>query len=319
MKNLLLPFFLLVTLSLFSQYQYPKKELADLVLKRTLAVQLLDEKSEFDIYANKAMKDIFEKNWKLTNVSFFSKEEIDKLKEANNSDYAYLTHNNEQLKETRMNHLSLDQQSGSFGRRYGMGANAPANSISYQRVAFTFAYYSYNLEVTNGGNSKSVTEIGFANGELIDIDYLFLCQQLTNLVTSASQDVPEKTYYNVQENIEKNQKSKLILPNDFFKEKDLKKMDSYYEYEHKLVDWDNYQKAILAKETGTTYVKIIWSHQHKMYLWIVVDAQTGSVTSQVGFGGIKFGKNHKANEIIKAKHLKYITSKMAQNVNNRYK
>lgn len=319
MKNVIISIFILSTASLFSQYEYPEKEDSDVVLNSILAIQLLNEETEFDTYANKAVREAFEENWKLTEVVFLSKAEINKLKEAKDAKYAYLTHNDELLKETRMSHMSTDPNSTTFGRSYGMGVNAPTESVSYQRVAFTFAYYSYNLEIIGKKKPVSVTKIGFANGELSKIDYLFLSQQLTHLLESAVKDVPEKEYYNIEDNIEKIQNSQLMIPQDFFKEKDLKKMDSYYEYGFELVDGGKYQDVILKKESGKTYIKIIWSHQHSMYLWTVVNAEDGSIIAQTGFGGVKFGKNHKANEIIKAKHLKYITNKMAQKVNSRYK
>ncbi|WP_289039191.1 hypothetical protein [uncultured Zobellia sp.] len=319
MKNLLSPIVFFFSLCAFSQYEYPKKENADIVLQSTLAVQLLDEEDEYGKYANTAIKEIFNENWKLTEVIFLSKAEIEKLKESKDSKYTYLTHDDALLKETRMNHVSTDPSSTTFGRRYSMGANAPTKSVSYQRVAFTFAYYSYNIEIVGKKKPISVTKIGFANGELSKIDYLFLCQQLSHLINSSSKEVPEKSYYNVESNIEKNKNSQLILPRDFFKEKDIEKMDSNYEYDFEVVDAEKYQNTILNKETGKTYVKIIWSHQHSMYLWVVVNAEDGTIIAQTGFGGVKFGKNHEANEVIKAKHLKYITSKMAQKVNNRYK
>ncbi|WP_209400502.1 hypothetical protein [Pseudozobellia sp. WGM2] len=320
MKNLLSLAILFFSLSLFAQYEYPEKKNADIVLQSTLAVQLLNDDDAFGKSANAAVQQIFEENWKLTEVVFLSKTEIEKLKASKDSKYAYLTHDEGLLKETRMNHISTDPNSTTFGRSFGMGVNAPTKSISYQRVAFTFAYYSYNLEIIGTKKKpESVTQIGFANGELSKIDYLFLCQQLTHLIDSAAKEVPQKEYYSIERNIEKNQNSQLILPKAFFKDKDLEKMNSYYEYDFELVDVEKYQNVILNKEKGKTYVKIIWSHQHSMYLWTVVDAEDGAIIAQTGFGGVKFGKNHKANEIIKAKHLKYITSKMAQKVNSRYK
>lgn len=319
MKNIVRAFILFSFFNVFPQYEYPSKENAEATLQKTLAVQIMDESDDYGKYTNEAIKEIFNNNWKLTDIEFFSKGEIDALKDAKNAKYAYLTHNEALLKETRMEHVSTDPNSTTFGRRYGMGVNAPIKSVSYQRIAFTFAHYSYDLEIFGKKNKPvSVTEIGFANGELSRIDFLFLCQQLTHLLNSAASDVPQKEYYNVERNIEKNQNSQLILPKDLFREKDIKKMDSYYDHDFELVDGEKYQSVIMNKESGKTYLKIIWSHQHKMYLWIVVNAVDGMITAQTGFGGVKFGKKQKANKTIKAKHLKYITSKMAQKVNNRY-
>lgn len=265
-----------------------------------------------DTYANDAIKEVFEENWNLTKVVFLSKAEINALKETGDKTYAYLTHFNARQIDQRS--MYIDKQ----GRSSFIGPG-PINSVKHNYTAFTFSFCSYELEIFNKKNKlQSVTEIGFANGELLKIDYLFLCQQLDNLIGSASKDVPAKEYYNVERNIKKNENSKLILLSDFFREKDIKKMDSFYENEYELVDMEKYQDIILSKESGKGYVKIIWSHHHKMYMWTVVNAEDGAVISQMGFGGIKFGKNHDANDIIKAKHLSYITSKMAQKINNKY-
>ncbi|MFC2151831.1 hypothetical protein ACFLSE_04820, partial [Bacteroidota bacterium] len=80
-----------------------------------------------------------------------------------------------------------------------------------------------------------------------------------------------------------------------------------------------YEDIILNKTPEKGYVKIIWSNQIRMYEWIVVDAQNGDILSQLSFGGVKFGRSHKANEIINVKHLKHILNKTGQNMNNRYK
>ncbi len=315
-KNLVFPL-LFLSFNLSAQYEYPKKEHVDIVLQSTLAVQLLEEEDEWGQYANAAVREIFTDNWKLTEVVFLSKTEIEKLKELKDTSYAYLTHDDELLKDLRMDHMSTSPET--FGKTYGMGVNAPTESISYRRVAFTFAYYSYNLEIIGKKKPISVTKIGFANGELSKIDYLFLCQQLSYLMNSSSKEIPEKEYYNIKSNIEISKSSKLILPKDFFKEKDIEKMDSYYDYDFEVVDAESYQSVILDKKRGNAYVKIIWSHQHNMYLWVVVNAEDGAIVAQTGFGGIKYGVHHQANEIIKAKHLKYITSNTAQKLNSRYK
>ena len=46
---------------------------------------------------------------------------------------------------------------------------------------------------------------------------------------------------------------------------------------------------------------------------------SGAIIAQTGFGGVKFDAYHLAIDIIKAKQIKYLYSKTAQNVNKRYK
>lgn len=313
MKNqfVFLIFFLVILNNSFSQYVYPKKENAEKVLGNKLSIQLLDEKTESEKYLNQALKDVFMNNWKLTEIVFLDKNEINKLKNSKQDGYTFLTQNDKLREDIRSGYMSSD------GRMHKIGFGN-AGDLKFDYTAFTFSYYDFNLEIINNNKLTQVTKIGFANGELSKIDYLFLCLQIKNLIENAAKDIPSNVFYDVERNIEKCKNSKLILLKDLFKEKDQTEIKSLYEFEYELVDRDKYQDIILNQEKSQSYVKIIWSHHHEMYMWIVVDAENGSIISQMGFGGVQFGKNHSANEIIKAKHLKYITNKTSQKINSKY-
>ena len=119
-------------------------------------------------------------------------------------------------------------------------------------------------------------------------------------------------------NIEKIKSSTLLILKDFYKEKDIKKMSSHYNYTYEIVDFKNYENSILNFEKGKTYQKIMWNDFLGLYIWVVVDCESGKILAQTSFGGVTFGRYHTANEIIKAKHFKYATSKFAQKVNSRH-
>lgn len=311
-KQLVFLMFLFVIVNnSFSQYVYPKKENAEKVLGNKLAIQLLEEKTENEKFLNQALKDVFVNNWKLTEVVFLDNNEISKLKNSKQEGYSFLTQNDKLREDVRSGYINSD------GRMHKIGIGG-IGSVKFDYTAFTFSYYDFNLEIINKNKLTQVTKIGFANGELSKIDYLFLCQQIKNLNENAAKDIPSNVFYDVERNIEKCKKSKLILLKDLFREKDQTEIKSNYEFEYELADRDKYQDIILKQEKNQSYVKIIWSHHHQMYMWIVVDAENGAIISQMGFGGVQFGKNHSANDIIKAKHLKYITSKTAQKINSKY-
>lgn len=312
MKNMLIILLWGIITNCFAQYKLPKKEVSEKVLQSKLAIQLADEKTETDKYANSCIKDIFQKNWNLTEVVFLTKDEINKIKNSGGTGYAILSQKDELKKDIRSGYCSSD------GRMHRVGVGGPGTT-KFDYTAFTFSHYDFKLSLINANKEIEVLRIGFANGELTSIDFLFLCQQLTRLIEYSSKSTNTKGYYNVDSNIVKCKNSTLILLKDFFKEKDQQEIKSNYEYEHKLVDRNEFQDIILNKNPNNPYVKIIWSDQHEMYMWIVVDAENGSIISQVGFGGIHFGVHHEASDIIKSKHLKYIYSKTAQNINNRYK
>jgi len=311
MKNLLIAVLVCITLNSFGQYVLPKKADAEKVLKSKLIVQLLDEKSDVDKNYNICMKTSFEKNWKLTELAFMDKEEIDKILKSKKEGYAILSQSDAERKLVRTKYMGPDGKMVSF-------AEAPVGSSKVEFTKLLFSYYNFKLDVIQGSKIIEVTNLGFANGELTSVDFLFLCQQLTQLLDFAVKSPDAKNYSNVDANLEKCKKSKLILLKDFFREKDQAEMKSYCDYDFKLVDRVEYQDIILNQNPGNAYVKIIWSNQHQNYIWVVVDAENGKILARTAFGGVKFGTYQSADDIIKAKHIKYVYNKTAQNLNNRY-
>ncbi|RUA17370.1 MAG: hypothetical protein DSY83_04145, partial [Flavobacteriia bacterium] len=306
MKKITLLTILFTCTYAFSQYRYPEKEMANFALGKTLAVQLLDEVGDNEKFSNAALKQIFELEWKTTQVEFMTREKMDGLIASKNESYAYLKQGDRVLSDVRSRYI------GPNGGITAIGPG-PTDSRKENYAAFTFSFYTFELEVLNEkGKLENVTTIGFANNELTKLDYLFLAQQLGRLLNSSSNGIPSKEYCNIDENTDRVKQTTLILPKDFFTERDQEKLDSYYDENFELVDWEDYQKTVLEKDSNKSYVKITWSLQHELYMWLVVDARDGAVLSQLGFGGVKFGRHHEANDIIKAKHLQYITNKKAQ-------
>lgn len=308
--SLILTTLFFTVLSTFAQNPYPDQEDAAKVLERTLVVQLLNEGSETAKFRNDALREVFMENWTLTPIAFKNNYEIKKLKSSKTKDkYVFLTQSDEMAEDIRTSsgkgRNKNGLKSGSFGNKY---------------VAFSFSHYDFFLEIMEKKRRPTViTTIGMANGELLKPDYLYLCQQLRLLVESSAKGIEEKEFYNVNENINFITNNKLLLLKDFFKEKDLDNIPSKYGYKYELVDYEKYEDIILNKEKGYAYVKIIWSTQHSLYMWITVNSEDGTIKSIMGFGGVKFGSHHDANEIIKAKHLNYISNAKMQNFNNKYK
>ena len=295
-----------------AQYRFPDKALAQEVKGRTLAVQLLEETSDTEKNLNAAMKEAFTENWIFSQVEFFSPAEIQAKRKAGDQKYALLVHSDMLKRYEKTYNIGQD------GRRSRIGVVPGPGQTQVTYTTFTFTYYNFDL-IIPGGKEKTVTSIGFANGDLYKIDFLFLTQQLSRLLDNAVKGTLQSEYYNVERNIETVKKYKLYLLKDFFTEKDIANMSKYYEYDYELVDYDRYEDVILNKEANAGYVKIIWSNQHQSYVWLVVDSSDGGVLSLLNFGGVSFGKHHNADDIIQARHLKYITYKGGQKMNNKYK
>lgn len=312
MKNILTFLVLLIAVNVSAQYHFPKKELCEELEKRTLAIQLLDVFDDTDKNLNKSLKEAFAENWKLTPVKFVTEEEVEKIRKEKNTQYALLTQEKAVSKDTRSGYIDAN------GRRSNvMGGGVGSSKYTY--TAFQFSYYNFDLILTTNKKEKVVTNIGFANGDLSKIDYTYLVQQLSKLIKNSLAETPMNEYYNVKRNIAKCKKYNLAILEDFIKDKEKEKIGELYPHKYELIDFDKYQDIILDKIAGNGYVKIIWSNQHRMCLWVVVDAENGDIISQMGFGGVKFGKSHDANDIIKVKHLKHILNETGQKMNNKYK
>lgn len=293
----------------FAQYSYPDQDMCQELKNRTLVVELLDETDESNIILNNALKEEFEA-WDISPVMFKTSEEVSEILDARDTQFAVLTQDNAVQKDIRAR--KLDDKG-----RLMFGAGLPSSTQNY--VAFAFSYYNFDLQLPTGKkNPVTITSIGFANPELSRIDYLYLVQQLSRLVNSSLSGTPSSEYYDAAVSVAKIKASKLIFLKDFFKEKEVAEIPDNLEAEFELVDMGAYQETILSKEPGKTYAKIIWSNQVNMYVWAVVNAEDGQILGHQGFGGVKFGKTHEANDIIKVKHLKYVTNEKAQKFNSKY-
>ncbi|MGV8828770.1 MAG: hypothetical protein ACWA6U_10665 [Breznakibacter sp.] len=309
MKSLLIALFATLSLGAVAQYTFPEKALLEEMQNRTLAVQLLEGNDEPTTHLNNALKEVFLENWKWSPVEFHTVSQIESILKDKNTKYAVLSQQDALREIVGVGHMD------SQGRVSHVGGGIGNPGFAYS--AFTFSYYNFKLALPTTSKPVTITKIGFANGDLSRIDYLFLAQQLNWLISASLNEVPGKEFFNVERNIEECKSKKIAFLKDFFKEKKLNKVGEYYEHPHELVDFDQYQDIILSKKPGYAYNKIIWSTQLNMYAWIVADAETGRTISLLTFGGVKFGRHHDANDIIKISHLKYITSKM-QSINNKY-
>ena len=302
-------FFFLLSTPAFSQYPYPDKDLCEELKKRTLVVELLDETDETKTILNNALKEEFGA-WDICPVVFKTSEEVSAILDARDTQFALLTQDNAVQRNIRTR--KLDEKG-----RLMHGPGLPSNEQDY--VAFTFSYYSFELLLPTGKKDpENITTIGFANGELSRIDYLYLVQQLNRLLSSSLSGSASSEYYDAEQGVAKISASKLIFLKDFFKEKEVAEIPKFLEVEFELLDMDEYQQVILGRESGKSYAKIIWSNQANIYVWVVVNAEDGEILGQQGFGGVKFGKTHDANDIIKVKHLKYVTNVNAQKFNSKY-
>lgn len=312
MKTLLSILFFTYALSVSAQYEVPPKDYSEEVKNRILAVELISEVDENSKNLNSSLKQTFEENWKWSKIEYLTPSEIEQILDEKNADYLVLKQEKTTKKEIRTGYID------SNGKRHKVGMGGTDNRGTFSYTAFSFGYYEFNLILPTSKKPKTLTSIGLANGDLSSIDFLYVVQQLNRLVQASLEETPMEDFYNVERNIAACKELELAILTDFIKEKEKNDIGNYYTYNFELVNFAKYEDLILKKTQGVGYVKIIWSNQHSNYAWIVVNAENGETLSLLTFGGVKFGRSHEANDIIKAKHYKYITGKTGQKINDKY-
>lgn len=309
MRTFLVSLLLIVSIKVSAQYPFPDKELCDQIAGRTLAVELIKETDDNAKNLNAAIKEVFNQNWKMTPVEFITSKQRQQILDKKDTKYVVLTQAEDLKTIKRTGHID----------KYGMRTFARIESVrSFKYTVFSFEYYNFRLLLPTSKKNKLVTQIGFPNGDLSKIDYLFLIQQLNKLIDSSINATPMNEFYNVDRNIEAIKGKNLVILSDFIKPKEVEKISENYDYKYELVDFTAYEDVILNKKPGNCYTRIIWSNQHEIYMWVIVDAENGDILSLMSFGGVKFGSHHTANDIIKAGHFKYVYNNKAQKFNDRY-
>ena len=174
MKIIYLVTLLFLSHAAFCQFYYPTQEKANLVLEKTLVIELLEDEDENNKILNEILIQVFKDKWTQTPVEFMSSSNIQKKIEAKDENYFYLFQRvavKEEVKSRTSAYLDKN------GRRTMNSVGSP-HKVEGDYVAFSFEYYPFDLKIIKNGGLKSITSICFANSELSKLDYVFLFQQL---------------------------------------------------------------------------------------------------------------------------------------------
>ncbi len=93
-----------------------------------------------------------------------------------------------------------------------------------------------------------------------------------------------------------------------------------YDSEFRFVDYSVIKDAILSREAGIVYPLLMWSDQLNAAAWIIVDAETGEIYSQITNGGVNvvaWGEFEPSLKLSK-RIFKYFDSVTGNKINNRY-
>lgn len=321
--------FIFLNLNSNAQYHLPKQEHALALKNTTLVIELLPETQLSDSVKNVFLKQAFTDLWDYCKVEFATREKIKVQWEEHNENYAFLLQDGARTDFVKDQELpdAYDYSLLSFGLEDLIlgGNNADyydAQGNGYNRYTmFSFFNYNFTLFQMLKKGYGATAKISFNTTSLLPSDYAFLCTELQRELNYSTIET-KKPYVDIEANIEKIKNSTLYILKDYFDKKHLKKMDKYWKYEYELVSLTEQEKIVANHTPDGCYLKIIWSNQHVMDMWAVLDTETNEILAITSFGGVNFTimgiiNNVEPNDIIKAKHLKYATSKAVQRLNQR--
>ena len=311
--------FFIVALQGYCQYPYPRVELAELALNRTLAVQLLYEDSEVEEALNQVLKETVMTYYE-GEAEFFFPPELEKAMRKNGEDYAFLTQPEFLEEDVRMDISYVD---GSFHSWILGGSNEPSDLARHEVEDFRYesvrlGQYQFILSLIDGRREKQISTVILPNGNVGKHDHLFIIQQFDLLLGSAVEGVMRSDFVDVEENIDRIKSTTCYFLKDYFSEETQAEFTDFYEYPYELVSFQEYQQVILNRQEESTYIRIIFSFQHNKYMWVIVDASDGRVLALNDIGDYKFTGTFDATNLIKPRHLKLSLSEDTQLLNNYY-
>lgn len=293
----LVAFFISGILPASAQFPIPDKSLCEQLKSKKLIAELRNDSSG----ADEVMRNALKKYWTLTPFELLPAEEFKKILASGDTSYAALI-------------SSFGESSHTITR-----FNTKTSGGFEDRGTFYFGHYDYSLCLVTGNNTNTkVCSITYAIDKLITSDYLFIVQQISRLVNASLNNINGLAYYDHKKNMEFVKTKTLLVPKELFKEKELSKLSEIYKFPGKVVSLSEMNDLVLSENEEYIYPKIIFCAQHNFYGWVTVSAKDGAITSIMTFGGIQVASNVKSDEVIKVKDLKYITSGMAQGINNKY-
>lgn len=323
--QVLLLFLYILNFKARAQYHLPKKEHAIAIKNTTLVIELLTEKQLSDSLKNEFLKQAFKEHWNYCNIEFATRNEIEVQWKKHDENYVFLLQDGARTDFVKDKELPdafdyqlLDVESALLGKPDYYDAEGNAFD---RYTMFSFFNYNFILFQMLKKGYAATAEISFNTTSLLPSDYDFLSTELQRELNYSAKD-PDEAYIDIKANIEKIESSKLYILKDYFDEKHLEKMDKYWDYDYELVDLVRQEEIVANHTKGGCYLKIIWSNQHALDMWAVLDTETNEILAVTSFGGVSFTimgivNNVKPNEIIKAKHLKYATNKTVQWFNQR--
>ncbi|MFY0689028.1 MAG: hypothetical protein JXQ90_17795 [Cyclobacteriaceae bacterium] len=318
MKNLIIICLCLMAIRVYAQYPYPDPDDVKYIKDKALAVQLLEEETEVEAALNTVLKEIFDAEWELGVVEYFSPKEFESAKRKSTEQYFFLDQEDRLSDRIRFDFSYID---GSL-KNLIMGASEAADALekealqNYSCGELSLDYADFTLSVFDGKKERVLTHVTFMNDMVLKHDYLFLSQQLQHLLKSALSGVMRANYLNHERNIDVLTNSTFLLPMEYF-ESTVSLVDKTLETDYEVLEFVDYQSKILNKALGV-YFKVVFSYQHNKYMWLMVDARDGQILSVNECGVYKFSGTFTPPQLIKPRTLKLAFDMEFQLLNDYY-
>ncbi len=301
----------------FGQYPYPDEDLAVMALNRNLVVKLYDNESAVESAMNMALKEAFSETGQ---VIFLKPKEFEKTLKSKDNSFIYLDQKQDIGEDLRLEMQYLDGTMENWvnGSLLNPPPVASAEVKNFQFDRIILDYHWFDLFLFDGKRKKFLTSITFPNGMLAKHDFIFLRQQIDLLLNTSASGVMRANYMDVESNVDELSTLTCIYPRGFFTPDEADLVEENHETPYRLVAFEEYLNTILDKEKGMAYSKLVYSVQHNKYMWVMVKAEDGRILAINEIGEGKFSGEYDAEQVIKARQLKYSFHLPTQLLNNYY-
>jgi hypothetical protein len=302
-KIILIIIFISVAFQSYAQFINADYNKAEEIMQRPVIVSLFDMEEEAGNYCdstqmawyNENIRKLFPQYWTLSDsIIFMRSQRVSSIIAAKENDYVIFSagpsrEGQQSSSEvfwfpsfTFMIYLSEDGKQ--FGRKF-------VDRSLYSRPMTPDDEMTGQLF-----RGKYIYKLSFADLALAESDLIFaITQTEAAIITSLAQRkanggiyakrVPKYISYMLKEKT-------LLIPNDLDADIDIdqKVIAKYYKHPFRIASQEEIDEAIASKAENTAYLHYLWSDHDRMFVGMLIDAQSGMVLAALGPGIAKLNK-----------------------------
>jgi len=295
-KSLTIIILFFITLQSQAQFLHADHKKADALKYRPVLVALFDMEEEAGTYCdsihmawyNEKIREIFRQHWSLSDsIIFMKSRRVASIIVSRSRDYVIFSagpsREGQQSSNdifwfpsfTFMLYLSED------GRRF--------NSRMVDRGLYSYPLVP-DMEMTGQlFRGKYIFKLSFADLSLSESDLVFALQQFDeSILTALAEKKPKGGIYakRIPKEISSRLKSAVLLVPDNLDPEGVTEelVSKYYEHPFRIATQEDIEDAVSSKAENTAYIHYLWSDHQRMFLGMVIDAQSGEVLAVMGPG-----------------------------------